>query len=169
MLSFSSSLICSPCFIFKYFAQGPFQFQLTFQAPLYHHCSLCHPYIAQANVNIIIVNQGHPTSRVSPKQCIWCWSSRIKSHMCHVSYVICHMCVIGVRFRFPDRLSIGRGSKSCTNTNTRQGIGDAVTARNLYFWRQRVLELLETNVSESAFNQAFFQSPVCHQTKDWPV
>ena len=54
--------------------------------------------------------------------------------MCHVSYVICHMCVIGVRFRFPARLSIGRGSKSCTNTNTRQGIGDAVTARNLYFW-----------------------------------
>ena len=53
--------------------------------------------------------------------------------MCHTSYVI-YMCVIGVRFRFPARLSIGRGSKSCTNTNTRQGIGDAVTARNLYFW-----------------------------------
>ena len=71
MLSFSSSLICSPFIVLYLSILLKFKFELTFQAPLYH-CSLCHPYIAQANVNIIIVNQGHPTSRVSPKQCIWC-------------------------------------------------------------------------------------------------
>ena len=72
MLSFSSSLICSPFIVLYLSILLKIKFQLTFQAPLYHHCSLCHPYITQANVNIIIVNQGYPITRVSPKQCIWC-------------------------------------------------------------------------------------------------